>query len=179
MNYWGGPGVGVGPVRNMYLVEGARAAWVLEPVAHNSEDGQPVTWIPRTPEQILADGVVMIAALVDEDPAVRGLIEDRLKAGQSRELLTGDRADLTELPEDVLTEVESAALRAVRSKLVITAMSGSSLTGQLALLDRCSMDAEVCVVCWMRETDSEGNTKVAGELPPDDPEAHRFYALRI
>jgi hypothetical protein len=179
MNYWGGPGVGIAPVRIMYLIEGARAAWVLEPVAHNAQAGQPVTWIPRRPEQILTDALVMIAALVDEDPAVRELIEDRLKPGQSRELLAGDRADLTELPEDVLEEHGAAALGSVRSKLVVTAMSGSSLTGQLALLDRCSMDAEVCMVSWMRETDSEDNTKVAGELPPDDPEAHRFYAVRI
>jgi hypothetical protein len=178
MNYWGGPGVGIGPVRIMYLVEGQRPAWVLETVAHNSE-GKPITWIPSRPERILADGLVMIAALVDEDPAIRELIEDRLEPSQARELLAGGRADMTELPEDFVEELESAALASIRTKLVVTAMSGSSLIGQIALLDRCSMDAEVCMASWMRVTDSEGKTEIAGELPPDDPESHRFYEVRI
>jgi hypothetical protein len=120
----------------------------------------------------------MIAALVDEDLPLRKLIEDRLTPEQARALLSAGRADLTELPDDVLEELEAAALPSVRSKLVVTSMAGSSLTGQIALLDRCSMDAEVCTVSWMRETDSDGNTKAAGELPPDDPEAHRFYDVR-
>lgn len=178
MNHWGGPGVGIGPDRIMYLVEGGRAAWILEAVAHASEDRSPVTWIPRCPERILADGLVMIAALIDEAPAVRALIEDRLRPNQSGELLASDWADLGKLPEDLLEELDSAALTGVRSKLVIALMSGSSLTGQIALLERCEMDAEVCTVSWMRQTNSEGNAEVAGELPPDDPEAHRFYGVR-
>jgi hypothetical protein len=178
MNYWGGPGIGIGPGRIMYLVEGARAAWILEAVAHASEDRPPVTWIPCRPERILADGLVMVAALIDEDPTVRSLIEDRLKPNQRDKLLGSDWADLGELPEDVVEELESAALTGVRSKLAIALLSGSSLAGQIALLERCGMDAEVCTVSWMRQTSSEGDTEVAGKLPPDDPEAHRFYAIR-
>jgi hypothetical protein len=49
MNYWGGPGVGIGPRRIMYLVEGARAAWVLEPVVHNSENGHRLPGSPGIP----------------------------------------------------------------------------------------------------------------------------------
>lgn len=163
----------------MYLVEGGRAAWVLEPVRHTSQEAEPIIWVPCRPERILADGLVMIAAIVEEDAAIRELIEKRLEPSQARALLSGDWADLTKLPKDLLEEIESAALRSVRSKLVVTAMSGTSLTGQIALLDQCSMDAEVCTVSWIRETDSEGNSKVAGDLPPDDPDGHRFYELRV
>jgi hypothetical protein len=134
MSGWGGPGVAIGPVRIMYLVEGQRAAWVPEPVAHNSQEGPPITWIPSRPEQILADGLVMISALVDEDPKIRELIRDRLTPAQARALLGAEWSDLTELADECLEEIENSARKAVHSKLVITVMNGSSVTGQLALL---------------------------------------------
>src|SRR5262245_49576271 len=101
MNYWSGPGVGIGPSRIMYLVENERAHWILESVVHNSENASPITWIPSRPTQILADALVMIAALVDQDPPLRELIEDRLKPEQVRALLHSPLGDLTELPDEL------------------------------------------------------------------------------
>jgi hypothetical protein len=178
-NYWGGAGVGIGPDRNMYLVEGSRAAWVLEPVTHNSQANEIFTWIPSGPERLFADGLVMIAVLVDQDPDMKEIIESRLKPEQAQALLTSSNVDLTDMPDDVLGELQAAAPNSIRSKLVITVMAGSSISGQVALLDRGSIEAELCTVSWARAIDPDGKPVVAGKLPPDDPDAHRFYEVRI
>ena len=122
---------------------------------------------------------VALAALVDDDPETSGLIEERFTPAQAQALLKDDWADLTEVAEDALVQVQAVAARNVRSKLVVTAMAGSSIAGQLAILDACSMDPEVCMVSWHRHTDDEGKVHVGGHLPPDNPEDHRFTAVRI
>lgn len=177
---WGGENVGIGPHRIMYLVEGGRAAWVLEPVVHNSEDDgtAPVTWIPHGPDRLLADALVMIASLIQEDTGVRELIGRHL-GGKAHDFLEAAHVDLTEVDGDLLREIEEAAAAAVEAKLVVTVMNGSSVTGQLALLDRCSMVAEVCTASWIRQPDIDGKLQTAGKLPPEDPEAHRFGEIRI
>jgi hypothetical protein len=63
---WGGDG-GIGPTHVLYLVEGSRAGWVLEKVAHQSDPDaslQPISWIAGAPQRILADALVMIAAFL-------------------------------------------------------------------------------------------------------------------
>lgn len=185
-SYWGGPGVGIGPDYVMYLVEGARAAWVLERVVHHTDgdaSNEPRTWVAGAPDRILADGLVMIAALVEDEPNVRELIERRVERERSTALLTERWAELDGVAGKVLDEFEAAALEAVRSKLVVTVMDGSSVTGQLALLDCCSMEAEVCTASWVRvkRWSNEASADVLqteGKLPPEDPEAHRFYEVR-
>ena len=186
-SYWGGPGVGIGPSHVMYLVEGARTAWILETVAHQTERGvghEPTTWVAGAPDRILADGLLMIAALVENDPDVRKLIESRVDQKRAQALLDERWAELDGLSGDVLDELEAAAREAVHSKLVVAVTDGSSVTGQLALLDRCSMEAEVCTASWIRvkrwsQEAGDDVLQTAGTLPPEDPEAHRFYALRI
>jgi hypothetical protein len=167
----------------MYLVEGARAAWILEPVQHvaNEPEVRPITWIPRGPEQILADALVMIAGLVVEDEKVQTLLGRLPPSKSSKPPLDGDWFDLTEFETEALERLEESALNAIppECKLIVTSMSGSSIYGQLGLLEDGAMDAEVCTVTWMRGRDFDGNVSTAGELPPDDPESHRFTALRI
>lgn len=179
---WAGPNIGIGPQRILYLLEGSRAAWVLERVVHNSDEDEftgPVTWVPRGPENLLADALVMIAALVEANGDVQDLIAHRLGAKAASKLLTAPYVDLPELDGDLFLEIEDAAATAVKSKLVVTVMNGSSLVGQLGLLERCSMIAEVCSASWVRQPDADGNLQTGGELPPEDPDAHRFTALRI
>lgn len=179
---WGGDNLGIGPERIMYLVEGGRAAWVLERVVHNSdEEGftEPVTWVPHGPDRLLADALVMIAAVVEGNAEVRERLAQLFSAGKTDERGDGSYVDLTELDADSLRELEEAAATAVQSKLVVTVMNGSSVVGQLALLERCSMIAEVCMASWVRQPDVDGNIQTGGELPPEDPDAHRFTAVRI
>ena len=175
-----GPFNGIGPFHVMYLVEGGRAAWVVENVRHQSDEDaeEPITWVPSRPERILADGLVMIAARITEEAEIQKLVRDRLEAKQAEALLEAKWADLTEIDEGDLLELENAARQAIRAKLVITTMAGSSLTGQLALLERCAIEAEVCTPSWICEHDDDGKTRTSGTLPPDDPEAHSFYEIR-
>jgi hypothetical protein len=140
-------------------------------------------WVAGSPERILADGLVMIAALVENQPNIRKLIERRVDHKQAKALLDEGLGELDGLSGDALDELETAACEAVRSKLVVTVMDGSSVTGQLALLDRCSMEAEVCTASWVRvkrwsqEAGAE-KLQTQGTLPPEAPEAHRFYEVR-
>jgi hypothetical protein len=154
-----------------------------ERVVHNSEEEEgftePVTWVPHGPDRLLADALVMIAAVVEGNAEVLERLAQLFATGKADELVKGSYLDLTELDGDSLRELEEAAAAAVQSKLVVTAMNGSSVVGQLALLERCSMIAEVCMASWVRQPDVDGNLQTGGELPPEDPDAHRFTAVRI
>lgn len=176
----GGENVGIGPTHVLYLVEGGRAAWVLERVAHRSEDdgSGPVTWVPHGPDRLLADALVMVAVVVQKHAGIRGLIEQKL-GEKAPDFFESEFVDLTEVDGDLLEEIENAAAAAVEPKLVVTVMNGSSVTGQLALLGRCSMVAEVCMASWIRQLDVDGKLQTAGDLPPEDPDAHLFTAVRL
>lgn len=182
---WAPEGVGIGPSHILYLIESGRAAWAMEPVTHPGalDEGLPAevrTWIPRAPETILADGLLMVAALLEGDGAVRdALIGSESKSYGGGRLLDVEWADLGELEPELVEEAATAAAKTITAKLVITAMYGSSLTGQLAMLERCSMDVEVCVPTWVRSRDDDGEVHIAGNLPPEDPNDHRFTAVRI
>lgn len=179
---WGGENMGIGPQRIMYLIEGGRAAWVLERVVHNTGDEEfvePVTWVPRGPERLLADALVMVAVVVERDEAAKDLLSQRLGAEPTAELLGASYVDLTKLNGELMQDVEDLAIAVVQSKLVVTAMNGSSVFGQLALLERCSMTAEVCIASWVRQPGADGTLQTSGELPPEDPDAHRFDEIRI
>ena len=176
-----GPFHGIGPDCVMYLVEGGRAAWVAENVRHHGgEDAEElITWVPSHPERILADGLVMIAARITKEAVIQKLVHDRLKPKQAEALLEAKRADLTKIDEGALLELEKAAREAIRAKFVITTMNGSSLTGQLALLERCAIEAEVCTPSWVCQVDDDGKIRTRGTLPPDEPEAHNFTEIRM
>lgn len=181
---WGGEGVGVGPSHIIYLVEGGRAAWCMEPVTHTGDPqagaGDAVTWVARAPELILADGLMMIAALIQSDEKVRGLLgTSRAKRTGGGRLLELDWADLGDLEDEVIASAESASVGALATKLVVTVMEGSSIRGQLGLLERGSMDVEVCTPSWLRALDDRGEVHAAGNLPPEDPGDHRFTAIRL
>jgi hypothetical protein len=90
-----------------------------------------------------------------------------------------DRADLTEMDTEAIRALGDLALSSIDSKLAITVMEESAIAGQLALLERTNTYAEVCTPRWIRFRDMHGQTQTAGELPPEDPGAHGFYAIRV
>jgi hypothetical protein len=58
-------------------------------------------------------------------------------------------------------------------------LQGPQLLGSGRIESKNGTPTKDQLVSWMRVTDSEGKTEVVGQLPPDDPEAHRFYEVRI
>ncbi len=181
MDGWGQPNRGIGPIWAMYLIEGARAAWCLEPIVHGDparEPTDPVTMVAGAPQFILADALVMIAVRIEDNDELRQTIKSHLPAKFAHALLEEPWSDLDQIATKAdLSPIRELAQQVVRLKLVVTTMDGSSVTGQLGLLARCSMDAEVCVAGWSRRQGEDGPS-VAGTLPPEDPEAHAFYELR-
>ena len=182
--FFGGSDVGIGPRRVLYLVEGSRAAWVLESVVHNFGEGQPaspVTWVASRPERIMADGLRMIAALEFEHPLVRQMIASLSETTVGAEMLSGPHADLTLIDETELARVADVAAEAIPrdAKLIVTPFGGSSITHQLGILERGTFEAEVCVPAWARGAGPDGEVRTAGKLPPEDPGAHRFHEVRI
>jgi hypothetical protein len=181
---WGQPCRGMGPLDVMYLVEGSRASWFLEPVAHQVSPEERTAprvteWILTRPERILADGLLLLALNErDPDPNLIESVEEFLSPKDAHALLSSERADLTRIDEKGTQALADTALDSIESKLVVTVMEQSAITGQLALLERCSMYAEVCTTQWIRSQDMHGEARTAGELPPENPDDHGFYAVR-
>lgn len=180
---WGQPCRGIGPSHVMYLVEGSRATWVLEEVGHayieDPPHAKPVRWVPSGPERIFAEGLLMVALRVEKNDEVVDALAKHLGPAHRALLLTNDYADLTEFDHDALPLLDSTVQKAIESKLVVTVMEESAISGQVSLLEHCEAFTEVCTPSWIRFRGMHGNTQTAGEFPPQDPDAHGFYAIRV
>jgi hypothetical protein len=139
----------------MWLYENSRPAWILKPFdppPSGKEDEvpewatEPVTWVPSHPEQILADGILLLACRVLRDELVVDMAEELLS-----DLLFSDWVDLEKLdygrlstPRQDCQEIE------LDYKLVITILGSSSLESQLPVLEQYPMNVEVCTVTYSR-----------------------------
>lgn len=140
---------GINPTHQLYLSENSHPAWLLVPaIAANRVPSMPsetLTWIP-THENILEDALLMIALHVVRDPGVSEAAERLLRTktpsfATLREDI--DKQDLQHLHEKS---------RAVETgvKLVITVMEGSTVMGQLKVLEQYRMEVEVCTTLYSR-----------------------------
>ncbi len=146
---------GLAPSHTMWLHENSRPAWILKPFDPSptgKEDEQPewatepVTWIPSRPEQILADGILLLACRVLRDETTIELAEDLLP-----DLLFSEWVELEKLDDDRLAILrENCEEIDLDYKLVITVLGGSSLESQLPVLEQYPMNVEVCTVTYSR-----------------------------
>ncbi len=140
---------GVTPTHRLYLSENSRPAWILAPETVFAREGVTqngkITWIP-TVENMLEDALLMIAIHVVRDPTVSEAAERFLRS-KSSSLVTLyediDRKDLEQL-------YEKCRAAEINSKLVLTIMDGSTVAGQLKVLEKYRMDVEVCTPRYSR-----------------------------
>ena len=133
---------GIQPTHQLLLSENSRPAYSL--VAMHSPQPQSV-WIP-TVEDMLEDGLLMAGLLVVQDPQLvaaagafrRGYAE---RVEMYEDISEPDRRRLYEL----CTGLDASI------KLVITILNGSSIAGQLAVLNRYKVGVEVCPSVYSRE----------------------------
>lgn len=146
---------GINPTHYLFLSENSRPAWIL--VSQKSfNDGKEeseikndkVTWIP-TLERMLEDALVMIAYYILKDSKVCRLV-DKYVNSKSK--------NWVEVYEDIPENIREELYKACRSKdnnykMVVTVMGGSSLLGQLKVLQLYKMDLEVCTSIYSRNYD--------------------------
>jgi hypothetical protein len=153
---------GITPSHVLYLSENSRPAWML--MSHDIYSDAPpdtrrVVWIP-TVERMLEDAIVMTAIHVLRNPRV-------LEAASSCfEEPEGDRVELYDDAKGDLDGLYEAA-RAIEGfpKLVISTFAGSTITRQLPILRKYTMDVEVCAASYRREwSEWQKETVEAGRL---------------
>ena len=139
---------GIGPSHFLFLSVNSRPAWIL--VNENLFEDSPrpferKVWIP-TVEHILEDAFLMIAYYICKD---KNFIEQAIaynpKIKRGRIELYSDyngdqRAHLYELCREIQ----------VFPKLIISVFKGSAMQEQLLILEKYSMDVEVCDVKYSR-----------------------------
>jgi hypothetical protein len=120
---------GIIPTHVAWLSENGRAGWLLEPTARGlwgtdeSWTQEEISWVPGGPEHILEDGLLLIAVHVLRD----------------------------KMPVEILVELRERCQHVdMGQKVVVTVLGGSSLEGQLPLLERYPMQVEVCTVTYSR-----------------------------
>ncbi len=135
---------GIHPSHHIFLSENSRPAWIL--AGENFLEGKKnITWIP-TLENMLEDALLMVAIYVLKNSDVREKAEKYF----NKEL-----GDWIELYEDIEKNKLAELYKMCREieydcKLVVTAFEGSSIGGQLKILEEYSMDIEVCTAIYSR-----------------------------
>jgi hypothetical protein len=107
---------------------------------------EEISWVPAGPEHILEDGLLLIAVHVLRDGDLLELTRAKLP-----ELVRDSSVELEKLPADLLGELRERSRHInMGQKVVVTVLGGSSLEGQLPLLERYLMQLEVCTVTYSR-----------------------------
>lgn len=155
---------GIGPSHYAFLSENSRPAWMLVPqnVFHSGRRGgwKKITWIP-TVENMLEDGLLLTAIHVLRDENVVALAKKSFK-----------KADLNrvELYEDIESEellklYDQCRLIKIPFKIVLTVLEGSTIMRQIGILEKYSMDVEICVPKYYRAYTHWGDeTIIKGSL---------------
>ena len=154
---------GIIPSHYLFLSEGSRPAWTL--VNQNIDQTEQykhfeITWIP-TLDNMLEDALLMIAVHVCKNSEL---------LDKAKDFNTKIQADWMEMYTD-LNGTQRQQLyhdcRAIENypKLIISTFSGSSIEGQLLILEQYKMDVEVCRVNYSRLYSSwRDDTKIEGSL---------------
>lgn len=193
---------GIYPTHTLWLSENSRPAWILEPtgwdlgggtLAPEAEESdawttEPVCWVPGGPEHILEDGLLLIAVHVLRAEPVLEFVRERLPALEEIRVPFKDKpVELDAMPKNLLAKLRRRCAQLdLHYKLVVTVLEGSSIRGQLPVLDRYPMEVEVCTVSYSRVGRGfagSGKPEPRGSLtaswPGDDPPDDRYYAVNI
>ena len=128
------------PTHVLYLLEGSRPVLQLVPT-DPAEVGQTVSWIPRGPDTILSDALVMLAAIVVGD------LETNQALGRVNTLRIDDGP--YELPEAAGLAVSAACAGLAAASVVVAVCAGSSLTHQLQVLVDIDGEVEVLTTSYL------------------------------
>lgn len=139
---------GIQPTHYLFLSENGGPGWVLVPenLTESSKGGlERITWIP-TVSHMLEDAFLMIAIHVLQDEEICRL---------AKKSFSNEERGRVELFDDI-DPVELEGLRKKCRdlpnwcKLIISVFDGSTVCGQLGVIDKYRMDVEVCTCTYCR-----------------------------
>ena len=139
---------GIQPTHYLFLSENSRPAWVLVPenvFNPGNEKITKVTWIP-TIENMLEDALLMIAINVLKDKDIIALAKEYFKKDIHGSLSLYEDIG----PETLRTLYQKCRKLKNKFKIVLTVLEGSSIRGQLKVLNNYGMDMEVCTPLYFR-----------------------------
>ena len=151
---------GILPIATLTLWQNSTTRWRCE--HRHADEERLAAWVPRSPETVLEDGLLTLAAVSIQNDRVVQLL-DR-SAGEA---WRADDVDLRRILSDPPAELRSAVLEAVgAAKLVITVLPDSDVLGQLGLLEEITSPLELCLpTYWRRSNQWQPEPVVGGRLP--------------
>lgn len=134
---------GIIPSHLLFLSENSRPAWVLT-MLDSASNEEKITWIP-TVENMLQDALLMISVYVLKNQKIRS-------APEIKKILKKDFIELyDDIGEKSLQELYNKCLNIdFHCKLVVVTFEGSTIRGQLKVLQDYEMDLEVCTPVYSR-----------------------------
>lgn len=154
---------GIQPTHYLFLSENSRPAWVLVRQNVFEEDKaseKKIIWIP-TVENMLEDAFLMIAVHVQRGQEI---VELARSFCNSTDL---DRLELYEHFNDSRRRQLYAKCRLLSGfpKVIISVFRGSTIQGQLRLIEKYQMDVEVCCPMYSRLfSEWSDETRIEGSL---------------
>ena len=138
---------GIDPKRYLFLSENSRPAWLVveENIFQTTNREKRVVWVP-TVKDMLEDAFLMIALHVVKDLELVQLARSFSKVATSHRLELYDSFE-----DDQRRELyEKCRGLATFPKIVLSVFTGSSLMGQLGVVEKYDMDIEVCTPAYVR-----------------------------
>jgi len=154
---------GIIPSHYMFLSENSAPSWTLvkENVDNEDKNKYPnIVWLP-TVENMLEDGLLMVAAHVLKNHEILEMAKDYTKKIESERL---------ELYSDLDDAQRNNLYQKCRElskfpKLIISVFRSSSIETQLAVLEKYDMDVEVCTPIYSRlYSEWQNEIRIEGSL---------------
>ena len=144
---------GIGARYQLFLGENSRPCWECFPIGPSSpgqvwkNEGHTV-WIPPGPENILKCGLLMVALHCFDPMDSRAVNKELVSSAKSMSKKIMDKfVDMSILTDKQFKELYDMA-RKIKindsTKLIVTVLAGSSITGRLKELKKHKYDFEVC-----------------------------------
>ena len=152
---------GINPSYQLFLSENSRPCWECYPIGTSSpgqvwkNEGHTV-WIPPGPENILKCGLLMVALHCFDPMGSQAVNKELVSSAKSMSKKIMDEfVDMSILTDKQFKELYGMAKKIKiddSTKLIVTVLAGSSITGRLKELKKHKYDFEVCFSDLITET---------------------------
>ena len=144
------------PRHILTLTDNSRPVWTLTPWPGSDGPGtqHEVVWLPKDPSRVLSDGLLLAGVHAVGDPVVREAFADAIGVGWADARLDFSKYETgLESVDDVL---DTSPLNV---SVVVVALEGSSLEGQLSRVRTLNCEVQVTVSAFRQNFDFEGQLR--------------------
>ena len=149
---------GIGARYQLFLSENDRPCWECFPIfpprlGEVLKNEEHTVWIPPGPENILKCGLLMVALHCFDPMDSRAVNKELVSSAKSMSKKIMDKfVDMSILTDKQFKELYGMAKKIKiddSTKLIVTVLAGSSITGQLKELKKHKYDVEVAYSEWI------------------------------